>query len=120
MMNLHHHPLDRTTHTIEMTQIDQINERLEHQVVTAADVGAGGSVLLSGRIAGGVLPGSAVLIRIDWDGDPSFPYIHGQFAEHVGGRVLWRVDVHTSFLKALDRALALHQAWGVGPPRPEQ
>ena len=119
-MNLQHHPLDRTTHTIEMTQIDQINQRLEHQVVTAADVGAGGSVLLTGRVAGGTLPSSAVLIRIDWDGDPTFPYIHGQFAEHAGGKVLWRVDVHTSFLKALDRVLALQQAWGVGPSQPGQ
>lgn len=121
-----HLSLSRTTHTLEMTQIDELNARLTQRrsngdVITAADLGLADLAVLSGQAAGGKVSPSAVLTAIGWDGDPEFPYLHACFSSSPdagpGPTELDRsprVDLHTKALRKLCRRLGLHQAWGTG------
>ena len=80
------HHLPPTTHTIEMAQIAEFNTRLEaHQgpALTAAELGLEGAPLH--RRSTSVLPGTAELIRVAWDGAPEFPDVHAHFAPTVPG-----------------------------------
>ena len=108
--------LPRTTHTVDMAQVDELNQRLAERErsreVTAEDLGLAGAQLLNG--APGSLPGQAVLVRVDWDGDPEFPYIHGEFSA-AGGEVAGgplHVDLHTAALNSLADKLGVRQRWG--------
>lgn len=99
-----------TTHTVEMEQIADLNQRLtsyrpDH--LTAADLGVEGAT----TTPTGLLPGSAVLVELRWDGSPEFPYIHGAFS---GGTPLRTVNLHTHALRELSRRLHAHHVWGMG------
>jgi hypothetical protein len=106
----------RTTHTLDMAQIDELNRRLTetttHATVTADDLGLAGAELLND--VEGELPGQALLTRVGWDGSPEFPYIHGLFSVVGGGDPgqLLQVDLHTAALNKLSHKLNVRQRWG--------
>ena len=111
------HHLPPTTHTIEMAQIAEFNTRLEaHQgpALTAAELGLEGAPLH--RRSTGVLPGTAELIRVAWDGAPEFPDIHAHFDPTAapGTSDVVVVDLHTAALRLLSHRLGMHHGWGVG------
>ena len=109
---MNHSSLPRTTHTVELAQLADLNERLnEHRPrITASDLGLASAESLASRPDGGMSP-SAVLVRLCWDGPPEFPYIHAHFA--TGGQGSDRiVDLHTATLKELGRRLGVRQQWG--------
>ena len=112
------HALPPTTHTLEMAQIEDLNERLighRSDPVTAAAIGMGNTPLL--RTAG-QLPDAAVLVRVSWQGSPEFPDIHGHFTSGQGGPPLCAA-MHTAALDQLGRHLGLRQRWGIGRPTPD-
>lgn len=121
-----HPSLSRTTHTLEMNQIDELNIRLaqhraEGRPITAADLGLAGATLLAGRARGGTVAPSAVVTGVGWDGDPDFPYLHARFSvgQDDGPNMAMpdhspRVDLHSAALQELSRRLGLHQVWGIG------
>jgi hypothetical protein len=117
----HHamHTLPGTTHTVEMSQISDLNRLLSgHQPLTAADLGLEGVARPDSHARG--LSGTSVLSRVSWDGSPAFPFIYGHFASGPGGAELV-VDLHTTALRRLSRTLAARHTWGVGsspPTRP--
>ena len=110
------HHLPPTTHTIEMAQIAEFNTRLgAHQgpALTAAELELEGAPLH--RRSTGVLPGTAELIRVAWDGAPEFPDIHAHFAPTArGASDVVVVNLHTAALRLLSHRLGLHHVWGVG------
>jgi hypothetical protein len=97
------HHLARTTHTVELDQIQEINAALAvgHRRVTAGSVGT------PARVAA-----DSVLESLDTEGSPSYPYIFGRFHRQAVGEVE-RVELHTPQLRAISRALSLSQVWGV-------
>jgi hypothetical protein len=103
-----------------MRQIEEVNDALQQRLperpVTASEIGLENTPLLTGLHAGGTLPPSAVLQRLDADGDPEFPYLHADFAPSPSDGTRWRVDVHTAALRELAHLLNLHQVWGTGSP----
>jgi hypothetical protein len=110
--------LPRTTHTLELSQLDELNARLKAHgpTITAADLGLEGATDLAAR-AGGGLPGSAVLVRLCWDGPPDYPYVHAHFSAADPGSSTGReasriVDLHTQALRELSHRLGTHQQWG--------
>jgi hypothetical protein len=110
--------LPRTTHTIELAQLDDLNARLgEHRsAITAADLGLAGATGLNAGTSRG-LPGSAVLARLCWDGPPDYPYVHAHFTlsdpPPVGEQETDTiVDLHTAALRELSRRLGTRQQWG--------
>ena len=112
-----------TTHTVDMAQVADLNTRLSNGTgsqVSAADLGLEG-VPVSGSSAGR-LAGSAVLVRVSWDGAPEFPYIHGHFSNGAGTDGAHTVDLHTAALRELSHRLHAHHIWGQGsipePTRP--
>ena len=111
-----HATLARTTRTVELSQLAELNVRLldpsRDAEVTAAQLGLEGSKVSSGPEVGG-LPDSAVLHRVCWDGPPEWPYIHGHFALGRGGLDSLVVDLHTDALVALSHRLHVRQLWGV-------
>jgi hypothetical protein len=111
-----HLPPARTTHTLEMRQIEDVNDALPKRSVTASEIGLEHATLLTGLHPGGTLPPSAVLQRLDADGDPEFPYLHADFGHSPSDGTRWRVDVHTAALHRLAHLLNLHQVWGIGSP----
>jgi hypothetical protein len=130
----HHHPLARTTHTVEMAQIDDLNQRLARRSperpIMAADLDLAGAPLLrevdflhdwEGVVAetGATLPVDAKLIEIGWEGPPEFPYLHGRFQSGISGEDDLLVDLHTHALRLLAGLLNVHQIWGAGRPTPD-
>jgi hypothetical protein len=111
---MNHTPRPGTTHTVEMSQLAELNNRLsEHQSgprVTASELGLAGARMLSGRADGG-LPGSAVLARLGWEGPADFPYVHGHFGV-VGQKASLVVELHTAALGELGRRFGVRQQWG--------
>ena len=98
-----------------MAQIAEFNTRLEADhgpALTAAELGLEGAPLH--RRSSSVLPGTAVLIRVAWDGAPEFPDVHAHFAPTVPGASDAVVDLHTAALRRLSHRLGLHHVWGVG------
>lgn len=106
-----------TTHTVEMGQIADLNQRLlDHRpdTITAADLGLADAP--TSPAPPGLLPGDAVLVEVRWDGSPEYPYIHGAFRTGAGPRT---VNLHTRALRELSHRLQAHHLWGVGsPPEP--
>jgi hypothetical protein len=97
-------PLPRTTHTVELDQITELNRHLTDPrtpAPTAADLGLTD------------LPGAAILVRVVAEGPPEFPYLHGHFAAAAGGPATLVEDLHTEALRALSHRLGLHHRWGV-------
>ena len=110
--------LPRTTHTLELAQLDDLNARLEEHrsAITAADLGLAGATGLNARLPRG-LPGTAALARLCWDGPPDYPYVHAHFTladpPPVGDREAGTiVDLHTAALRELSRRLGARQQWG--------
>jgi hypothetical protein len=94
------HLLSPTTRTVELAQLEQLNEALAAPGaprVTSADLGLA-------QNPAGPAPG-LVLVGVSYEGPPDYPYIHGDF----DGR---RVDLHTPALRELSRRLHLHHTWG--------
>ena len=109
-----------TTHTVEISQLEELNDRLGRREpaapkITADELGMADAALPQ---SSAVLPGSAVLVRLCWDGAPEYPYIHGHFASGVGDQGTLVVDLHTVALRALSHRLHLHHVWGTGSPTP--
>jgi hypothetical protein len=108
-MSEHHlssatHHLSRTTRTLDMAQIEQIDQQLAAPgapAVTAADLGL--------DEAG--TPAAAILTKVWLRGSPEFPDIFADFEDGVGPRR--QVQLHTPSLVALSRLLGLHHRWGV-------
>jgi hypothetical protein len=104
--------LPRTTHTVVLSQLAELNHRLgEHSPrITASELGLAGAKTLAGR-PDDRLSGSAVLVRLCWDGPPEYPYIHAHFA--IADHDLPRpVDLHTAALRELSHRLGVRQQWG--------
>jgi hypothetical protein len=119
MQHKHKHPVPRTTHTVEMTQIAELNDHLAArdptETISAADLGLTGVPVLSGRDAEhNGLPAQALLERVCYDGPPEFPYIHAHFRPSPTDPGSVTVDLHTRALRELSRRLHLHEIWGVG------
>lgn len=113
--------LPPTTHTLEMAQVAELNDHLAErgrsQPITAADLGMGGAPLHGGgpdRLAG-----TAVLVRLSWQGSPEFPDIYGHFGVGRGSAAPVAL-LHTAALNMLGRQLHLRQCWGVGPAASKQ
>lgn len=108
--------LPPTTHTLEMAQVAELNERLKGRTgptaITAAALGMGGAPLQPGGAAG--LADEEVLVRVSWQGSPEFPDVYGHFGAGRGGRL--QALLHTAPLDRLGHLLGLRQRWGVGPP----
>lgn len=108
-----HRTIPPTTHTVEMAQIAEFNDRLSGEprvVVTAADLTCEGSPVI-GLHGHPALPGAAVLVAVSWDGDPAFPDIYGRFASD---KATVAIHLHTAALRNLSHRLNLHHVWGVG------
>lgn len=100
------HPLSRTTHTLDMEQIAELDDRLvapNARTVTAEELG----------IADARLAPSAALTKVWWEGAPEFPYIFGDFAASSGSGAAVHVALHTPHLLKLSQLLGLHHRWGV-------
>jgi hypothetical protein len=119
------HPMPTTTHTVEMAQLNEINDRLgatrNAPAVTAGELGLSGPAGPAGsagsadsaRSTSNGLPPSAVLVRLSWDGPPEYPYIHGHFAAAVGQSATLAAELHTAALNELSHLVGLHHRWGV-------
>jgi hypothetical protein len=107
------HLLPPTTHTVEMAQLGEINDRLRATrnapVITAGQLGLSGGSDSPGSTG---LPGSAALVRLAWDGPPEYPYIHGHFAVAGGQSASFVAEMHTASLNELSRLVGLHHRWG--------
>lgn len=115
----HKHAFPRTTHTVEMTQIAELNDRLMTRdpaaAISASDLGLAGAALLSGGDAERTsLPAQAVLERVCYDGPPEFPYVHAHFRPTPTEPGKLTVDLHTHALRELSHRLHLPGVWGVG------
>ena len=112
-MSKTHNGLPATTHTVEMTQITDMNRRLTNAVspvITAAELGMTGADVVGLGPDG--LDASAVLLNVTWEGSPEFPTVHGHFRE-PGGERPRSAGLHTEALKVISRRLHLQQRWGV-------
>lgn len=100
-----HHQLSRTTHTVELAQLHEINAALAcGQPITAASVGIPAT-----------MPGNAVLRYLEASGPPEYPYIYGHFGT-PGSADTRRIELHTAHLRAISHHLCLTtHTWGVGP-----
>jgi hypothetical protein len=106
-----------TSHTVVMSQLAEINERLTDQsrahTITAGDLGLGLVASADHRQAKR-LPEAAVLVKVCADGPPEYPYIHAHFA--IPGSAEQDplpVALHTDALRPLSRRLELHHRWGL-------
>lgn len=107
-----HHQLSSATHTIELSQLAEINSRLPEQrrFPTAGDLGIGAE-MQERHATGDQVSESAILIGLIWEGPPQFPYIRGLF--HVEAHHDPRpVDLHTESLRRLSLLLGLRHTWG--------
>jgi len=104
--------LPRTTHTLVLSQLAELNQRLsEHRPrITAAELGLAGAETMTGR-PDDKLSDSADVVRLCWDGPPEYPYIHAHFAI-AEQEIPQHVDLHTAALTKLGRRLGVHQQWG--------
>jgi hypothetical protein len=131
------HNLARSTHTVEMAQVVEINERLaaafdseaqESLLITAELLGLAGATVhpnVADRPVAALiprqrshnevtaLPGPARLVRVLAAGAPSYPYLYGAFAESAVGQRELPAILHTEQLKVISSMLRLrsHQ-WG--------
>lgn len=99
---MHPHPTSPTTHTLDMMQVAEINERLSDSAryrVTAGDIGLPPEV-----------PADAPVVNVWIQGSPEFPYL---FADVTIGSSPVHVPLHTPALVQLSHRLGLHHRWGV-------
>ncbi len=115
----HRYALARTTHTVEMAQIEELNDHLSDRdpadTISATDLDLVGVAVLAGAVADhNGLPAQAVLESVCYDGPPEFPYIHGHFRPDPAEPGTLTVDLHTHALRELSHRLHLREVWGVG------
>ena len=105
-----------TTHTVDMAQIADLNDRLsdtqQGSGISASDLGLDGATVRGH--SPGALAGTALLVRLCWDGAPEFPYIHGHFSNGTAGNGDLVVDLHTAALRTLSKRLHARHSWGQG------
>jgi len=129
------HTLARSTCTVELQQVTEINERLllveatGGAPPTAQALGMSGAIVcprVFDRAAALLVPGpdrrrdvlavlrpEAVLLRLLATGAPTAPYLYGVFAEGGGGRRELPAPVHTGQLREVSRLLGLRRhRWG--------
>jgi hypothetical protein len=96
-----------------MSQLVELNNLLgKHpSPIIASELGLAGAKILGGEPGSG-LPGSAVLDRLGWEGDPDYPYIRGHFGIN-GHDASLVVELHTAALRELSRRLGVRQLWGI-------
>jgi hypothetical protein len=100
---MHEHELAPTTHTVELRQIAEMSAALAsgNRHLTAGSIGVEAAV-----------PESAVLLSLDSEGPPSYPYIFGHFSV-PGSEQVTRVELHTANLRAISDQLKLRShIWG--------
>ena len=126
------HTLARSTRTVELSQLIEINDRLRALAgggVTDERLGLAGTdvqprwldraalqiLSLPERRQGPTpVPGSALLRRLLAAGTPTVPYLYGVFGEPETGRRELPLPLHTEHLTAISTLLGLHhQRWGV-------
>jgi hypothetical protein len=116
IMSEHH--LAPTTRTLELAQIDELNEHLSvlrgTSSFTAGELGLGGAPLVSasGAQVSSGLPATAVLIRLSAEGPPEYPYVHGHFGTAGSAQAELVAELHTASLRRLSQLAGLHQRWG--------
>jgi hypothetical protein len=117
-----HHDLSRSTHTPELYQLRELNERLAAASqagtpVTAEALGLTGQPVEGpgASAAPEGVPGSALLDHLSAEGPPDFPYIAAMFrgvaAPGAVGPLL-EVAIHTATLRRLSQTFHLHHIWG--------
>ena len=97
------HELAPTTHTVELRQIAEISTALAsgRRRLTAGSIGIEAAVAEN-----------AVLLSLDSEGPPSYPYIFGHFSV-PGTEQVTRVELHTAHLRAISDQLSLRShIWG--------
>jgi hypothetical protein len=131
------HTLARSTHTVEMLQIIELNDRLasldptvgECLLISAEFLGLAGAEVhprVVDRAAAQLLPrttrrdetlqlpAASLLRSILAAGDPMFPYLYGVFGETDGGRRRLPVVIHTEHLTTISSVLRFRRhRWGV-------
>ncbi len=101
------HELARTTHTVELGQVAELNAALAsgRRSLTAGSIGVRAAVTEH-----------AVLKHLECTGPPSYPYIHGHFEGPASSTQAARVELHTAQLRAISDQLSLRsQVWGQRP-----
>jgi hypothetical protein len=114
MRCMSHHPLDPTSHTIEMEQIDELNARLaeEHApTITSGDLGMTGAVI--SHSGGQGLSGHEIVMKVTWRGTPDFPDIYAGFGARGTTEPSVQVLLHTNHLRELSRLLHCSHHWGL-------
>ncbi|GAA3609349.1 hypothetical protein [Microlunatus ginsengisoli] len=109
-----HHPLDPTSHTIEMQQIDELNAALAAKhapTVTTADLGLTGAPLPGS--GGQSLSGHEVVVKVSWRGTPDFPDIYGEFGAAGSTQASTHLLLHTAQLRELSHLLHQTHHWGL-------
>lgn len=112
------HQISSTTHTVEMAQIAEINDRLRERegahAIRASLLGMQGVKLSPGRDGDddSSLPGEASITGLSFDGPPEFPYVHGHFRTDLSDHGSLTVDLHTDALRKLSHLLGLQHVWG--------
>ena len=99
------HELARTTHTVELRQVAEVNAALAsgRRCLTAASIGVHADVTER-----------AVLRSLECAGPPSYPYVYGRFDGPGPGTAAARVELHTAQLRAISEQLSLRsQTWGL-------
>jgi hypothetical protein len=115
-----------TTHTIELSQIRELNNRLRpHRADRQDAAGITAEMLEVERSHAGEpalrtigsqtrLPLAATLHHVQGEGPPDYPYIVGAFEESPGSppAAYLEVSLHTGALRRLSRILGCHHIWG--------
>ncbi len=109
-----HHPLDPTSHTIEMEQIAELNAHLADEnapTITSADLGMTGMAMEGSR--GQALSGHEVVMKVTWRGLPDFPDIYAGFGARGTTEPATSALLHTGQLRELSRLLHCAHHWGL-------
>ena len=93
----HQHAVPRTTHTLNLEQVAEINALLAGP----------GTTLLAGDV--GLEPAGARVAEVEMEGSPTFGYLYARLA----GAPTDRVELHTDHLRAISKALHLPHHWGL-------
>lgn len=134
------HTIAPTSHTVELRQIAEINERLgrctDAELLRADELGLSGADVTAGHVdavaahvahlpqhvasgplSSGVLSPDARLIHLVAAGSPTFPYIYGLFGSgrtaDAGAARLLPVMLHTAQLQQISKHHRLRHRWGV-------
>lgn len=94
--------MPRTTHTVNLAQVADLNGRLAEPGVSLSPSDLGISTPSA----------AAVIAEVVMEGSPTFGYLWGRLV--AGGSEAGRVLLHTDHLRAMSRALHFpHHHWGL-------